>query len=224
MLEAGYTNAGHASGRAAGGTGCQAGLSVGQQALRAGLTQATGSAAGDALPPRAFRLARDPDPPPNSSLGRSRGAAAPSPPSRACHLPPGRACGDCLAAFGRAGRVSGPAPAATAPPRDTGRASAAEQEGSVPRRRGASRLAFLPSGSLCSEPPPCSPQARSRPRPSFLRARSSPAAALLVSGLLSGRRPFLKLVLRPFPPPPSSLQVLKQLPGTYESTNGSRPI
>lgn len=120
-------------------------------------------------------------------------------PPPACHLPPGRACGDCLAAFWRAGRACGPSPTATAPPRDTERASAAEQEGSGPRRRGAGP-AFLPSGSLRSEPQPCFPQAGSRPRPSFLQARSS-VAALLVSSLLSGRRLFFKLALRPFPPP-----------------------
>lgn len=40
----------------------------------------------------------------------------------------------------------------------------------------------------------------SRPRPSFLQARSS-VAALPVSSLLSGRRLFFKLALRPFPPP-----------------------
>lgn len=122
-----------------------------------------------------------------TTISGARAVPRPRPrPPPACHLPPGRI-------------QEGLSPTATAPPRETKRASAAEQEESGSRRRGAGP-AFLPSGSLHSEPPPCFPQARSRPRPSFLQARSS-VAALLVSSLLSGRRLLFKLALQPFPPP-----------------------
>lgn len=150
-----------------------------------------------------------------TTISGARAAPRPRPrPPPACHLPPGRACGDCLAAFWRAGGARGSSPTATAPPRETKRASAAEQEGSGPRRRGAGP-AFLPSGSLRSEPQPCFPQARS-----WLSA-----AAFFPSGSLFGRGlACLKLALRPpsflqarsaavptpfqarSPPPPSSSQ------------------
>lgn len=168
-----------------------------------------------------FRLApsglpRTPTLLPTTVLGaRAAPRLCPRPPLPATCRPPGRACGDCLAAFGRAGRVCGPAPAATAPPRDTGRASAAEQEGSGPRRRGAGRPAFLPSIGLAPL------------RAAALLSSGSPSAAAFFppGSLLPGRGlACLRLALRPpsflearsaavptssqarSPPPPSSSQ------------------
>lgn len=145
-----------------------------------------------------------------TTISGARAAPRPCPrPPPACHLPPGRACGDCLAAVRRAGRRSPQSP--RRPARPGGRA---------PRsRKGA-------AGGGAALGRPSSPQARSalsRRLASlrlalgrgllFLQARSS-VAALLVSGLLSGRRHFLQArsaaVATPFqarsPPPPSSSQ------------------
>lgn len=146
-----------------------------------------------------------------TTISGARAAPRPCPrPPPACHLPPGRACGDCLAAVRRAGRRSPLSP--RRPARAGGRA---------PRsRKGAAR-----GGAALGRP--SSPQARSAlsRRLAFLRlavggrgllflqARSS-VAALLVSGLLPGRRLFLQArsaaVATPFQarslPPPSSSQ------------------
>lgn len=159
--------------------------------------QAKGSAAGDALPPRAFRLAPDPDPPHINNLGRSRGAAAQSPPSCCCHLPPGRAGGDCPAAFRRAGRVCRPArPGGLAPrsrKRAAGGGAAAPGRPCFPQARSALsrslaclRLALgrgllsfrlgrgLACPRLAPRPPPSSLQARSAAVPTSFQARSPP--------------------------------------------------
>lgn len=119
--------------------GCTAGLAGGADPARR-----KGVAAGDALPPRAFRLTRDPTLLTTTISGaRAAPRACPRPPP-ACHLPPGRACGDCLAAVRRAGRRSPQSP--RRPARPGGRA---------PRsRKGAAR-----GGAALGRP--SSPQARS---------------------------------------------------------------